>query len=437
MSAAGRPMRVMLMLSTVDFERFFGGVLGLDRAAYLNGYRNDFSWQYSRLLLDAGLQPIIAVRSVGPPAQFRTEEGIEVCFLRTSKLWRLWRKRTIANDIPASMAVPADLPADSPAQSPAGGPGPLKTTVVKLLALVRRLLGGLPGYVAESVAVVGSLNSVRAARPDVIYVQEYWTAQFDIVALTSRIPVVAGDHGGDGAHAVKIFKRRALNRARWVTAQTLDEANLVRRYGARVSLLPNPVETDFYAPAAAGGWTEDRRTILVVARLTDEQKRISDVIRALVNLPGWTLDLVGTGPDQAVLEALADELNVRDRVSFVGFVSDRAALRRRYTECGVAVMASAHEARTLAVMEAMACGCAVVVSDIPPFADLAKDCGDVFLRFPMGDVNALSSAIAAAYEDRARLGKLAREAAVTKLSADVFGRTLAAMLTEAAGKAER
>ena len=72
--------------------------------------------------------------------------------------------------------------------------------------------------------------------------------QFDLIALTARVPVVAGDHGGKAARQVKVLKRRAFRRAVWLTAQTRDEVEAVRRYGARAELLPNPVDINFYHP---------------------------------------------------------------------------------------------------------------------------------------------------------------------------------------------
>ena len=93
--------------------------------------------------------------------------------------------------------------------------------------------------------------------------------------------------------------------------------------------------------------TSRPQTMLVVARLADTQKRISDVIQALSQLPSsWTLDIVGTGRRTGTAWlALADRLGVADRVHFVGFVTDPVDLRERYRACGVAVMASAQEKR--------------------------------------------------------------------------------------------
>lgn len=292
-------------------------------------------------------------------------------------------------------------------------------------------LAGLRRYVSEAIAVQGSLPGLRNCGGDVIYVQEYWTAQFDLIALTSRVPVVAGDHGGSGVHEVKLFKKLAFRRAKWITGQTHDEVAAACEYGApsyyRIRLKPTSTalmnQGRAVRSSAPSWWSPVSQT---------NRSGYQTLFRALTYLSDWTLDIIGVGPDREMLAGLAESLGVAERVNFAGFVADRAELRDRYRACGVTVMASAHEARTLAVMEAMACGCAVVVSDIQPFADLAEECGDVIVRFPVGDVEALAKAVESAYEERDVLGRLARHAAVTKLGSEAFGRRLAELLIKAA-----
>jgi glycosyltransferase involved in cell wall biosynthesis len=428
----GRPLRVMLVLSTDDFESFYGEAFGLDRQSFVAEYRNDWSWQYARLLLDAGLEPIIAVRSLGQPEMFRTAEGVVVQFLpvgRPGRLWRRYRRAPTSMERAGTVRVEEVVPAEP---LPAGQ---LWRRWARQWRLAR---APLKRYAAETLSVMGSLRSFRTGCADVVYVQEYWTAQFDLIALTARVPVVAGDHGGKARHQIKVLKRRAFRRAVWLTAQTRDEVEAARRYGARAELLPNPVDINFYHPDDPGVTTSRPQRMLVVARLADTQKRISDVIQALSQLPSsWTLDIVGTGPDRDSLAALADRLGVADRVHFVGFVTDPVDLRERYRACGVAVMASAQEARTLVVLEAMACGCAVVVSDIPSFRELVQDCGDVVVQFPVGDVVALAQAVELAYADRVALGNRARQAAVDNLGVEPFARRLVALLNEAARASKR
>jgi glycosyltransferase involved in cell wall biosynthesis len=364
----------MLILSTTVFEWFYGRVLGLDRQSYLRGYRNEWSWQYARVLRAAGMQPIIAVRSLGSPALFRTDDGI----------------------------------------------------------LVRAPLVGR--YLTEVLSTLATLRYLQPAFADLVYVQEYWTGQFDLISLSAKIPVVAGDHGGGASGQRKILKRAALRRAVWVTSQTRAEASVVRRYGGRAEVLPNAVDTRFFCPGDGDPSRADAPpSILVVARLADRQKRISDVMRAIARLDrSWTLEVVGTGPDAGRLQDLARRLRVADRVTFSGFVSDREAVRDRYRSCGVMVMASAHEARTLAVLEALACGCPTVVTDLPVFRELADEAGDVAIRVPVGNPVALARAIELAYGRRAELARRSREAAAQHFSLDAFSSRLVSLVAEAA-----
>lgn len=384
-------LRIMLLLSCSDFEAFFGDVLSLDRESYLRSYRNDWSWLYARILLESGFQPVIGIRSIGTPAVYHTLEGIEVEYLPTIFLWRYWRQCRL---------------------------------------LHRTFIGR---YLTELIASIGSLRRLRDGTLDVIYIQEYWQAYFDIATIFGTVPTVAGDHGGRPERTLKWFKRLAFRRSPWVTSQTQGELANASRYGARAELLPNPIDTDLYCPdVLADDRAKAPKTIVVVARLTDHQKRISDVIRALLYLPeDWSLQVYGTGPDQADLAGLANTLGVADRVTFRGFVADPVSLRDRYRSAGVVVMASAHEARSLAVLEALSCGCAVVLSDIPVFQEMVRQCGNIAVLFRVGNPEVLALAVQEAYANRQELGSRAQHAAVTYLGIPPFRSRLVELLSEA------
>jgi glycosyltransferase involved in cell wall biosynthesis len=62
-----------------------------------------------------------------------------------------------------------------------------------------------------------------------------------------------------------------------------------------------------------------------------------------------------------MLERLAADLNLLSRIRFHGFLG-RAEVRDFLCRCGVYAMPSANETGALAVLEAMACGAAVVLS---------------------------------------------------------------------------
>ena len=85
-------------------------------------------------------------------------------------------------------------------------------------------------------------------------------------------------------------------------------------------------------------------------------------IRALARIPGARLALVGTGPDQATLELLARDSGMADRVHFLGSL-DHALLPAVLSAADAMVLPSASEGLANAWVEALACGCPLVISD--------------------------------------------------------------------------
>ena len=78
-------------------------------------------------------------------------------------------------------------------------------------------------------------------------------------------------------------------------------------------------------------------------------------IRALAELPGWRLFVVGEGPERAALEALSARTGTADRVTFLG---------RLYSGIDMLVLASDREGWANVLLEAMACGTPVVATRI-------------------------------------------------------------------------
>jgi glycosyltransferase involved in cell wall biosynthesis len=87
-------------------------------------------------------------------------------------------------------------------------------------------------------------------------------------------------------------------------------------------------------------------------------------ITALAQLPGWTLLIAGSGPENGRLEALAKDLGVAGRVRFLGSVP-HAELAGLYSAADVSVLASSREGWANVLLESMACGTPVIASPIP------------------------------------------------------------------------
>jgi len=118
-------------------------------------------------------------------------------------------------------------------------------------------------------------------------------------------------------------------------------------------------------------------------------------VRARV--PGARLLVVGDGPDRARLEETAARLGVADVVAFAGFLP-RAEKARLMREAWVLVQPSPKEGWGLTVIEAGACGTAVVAADSPGLRDSVRR-DDTGILVPFGDVSALADALARVLDD--------------------------------------
>jgi len=83
--------------------------------------------------------------------------------------------------------------------------------------------------------------------------------------------------------------------------------------------------------------------------------------RVCTNMPQARLLLVGDGPEKVKLKSLANELGISDSVEFWGVRNDVPNILR---SIDVFTLTSVTEASSLTLLEAMACACPVVITDV-------------------------------------------------------------------------
>lgn len=111
--------------------------------------------------------------------------------------------------------------------------------------------------------------------------------------------------------------------------------------------------------------------------------------------------------------ALVTQHGLADQVVFTGYVADIAA---RLAAFDVVVAPSVNEAFSLALVEAMAAGCAVIASRVGGMAEIVED-GVNGLLAPPDDEEALAAAMMRLLDDaalRSRLGHAARASAISR-----------------------
>ncbi len=132
---------------------------------------------------------------------------------------------------------------------------------------------------------------------------------------------------------------------------------------AKIEVIGNPVDIERIARERdrAPSVPLPARFVLGAGRLV-RQKGFDRLLRAFAALrrPELHLVVAGEGPEHAALERLARELGVARRVRLVGFVHDLWALMAR---AEVFCLSSRWEGFASVVVEAMACGAPLVVTD--------------------------------------------------------------------------
>lgn len=208
------------------------------------------------------------------------------------------------------------------------------------------------------------------------------------------------------------FRRLLYRRADVLTANTAGVMqSLMPLFHARqLALLPNPVPMPD-VPAAVGT-ARDREGFVTVARLVP-QKGIDVLVHALAQTAGvaqnWPLSLVGDGPERERLEQQVQQAGLQERVKFLGFRSDPQTF---LLQAGVFVLPSRFEGMPNALLEAMAAGLAVVVTDASPGPLEVVEHGVSGLVVPSDDPEALAAALERLAGDpdlRSRLGAAARD----------------------------
>jgi glycosyltransferase involved in cell wall biosynthesis len=221
--------------------------------------------------------------------------------------------------------------------------------------------------------------------------------------------------------------RRMYPRAEAITALSEMDKAAMRRWLAvppsRITVIANGVDTNQFRPSDAErqlsraqlGIADDVIAIMVIARL-ESPKGQQVLLQALVSptlhpwSARWRLILVGDGQARDSLRRLAERLGLAPRIQFLG-QTPHTAIPALLNAADIVAAPSLTEAMPLSVLEAMACGRAVVASQVGAIGDVVTHCVNGLLVPPAAPL-ALARAIATFASDRehaARLGAQARE----------------------------
>jgi len=263
-----------------------------------------------------------------------------------------------------------------------------------------------------------------------------------LVAAARRlgVPSVITLHGGDvyvnkaegydfpTRWYVRPVLKRTLLAASALTAISEDCKHHALNAGARESLISvvmNGADLRRFSPAPEKQQGESRfgPRMVFACRQLFPRKGIRFLIEAVSRLrpkyPDISLMIAGDGFERPKLEALAAELGVADRTTFLGWMANKD-LPQYFRGSVLSVIPSLEEGFGIPAAEAMGCEVPVVASDAGGLPEVVAD-GQTGFVVPKGEVGALADAMDRLLGDpalRERMGKAGRVRALERFDWD-------------------
>ena len=261
---------------------------------------------------------------------------------------------------------------------------------------------------------------MRAFAPDVVHIDEepYNFATFHALRMARKCAARVLWFSWQNLNRryplpFRRIERYNMRHADYAIAGSAGAAEVWRQKGYTGPLTVIPqfgVAPDIFAPRPGSRDTARGFLIGYVGRLVPE-KGVDLLLKAVTGLGGvWRLAVVGAGPEQERLQALARRLGLADRVSFEGVIPS-TRMPAFYRELDVLVLPSRSQSNWVeqfgrVLIEAMACGVPVAGSDCGEIPHVVDDAG---LIFPEGNAAALGECLARLMGDPGLWETLARQ----------------------------
>ena len=243
---------------------------------------------------------------------------------------------------------------------------PYKPAWVERLPVVRALFRLLP-YLLGAWRLAGRVDVVH------VMANSGWSWQLFAAppiwaAWLRGTPVVVNYRGGEAADYFKQSFSRVrptLRRASSIVVPSGFLQGVFQEYRVDARVIPNIVNLQRFHPASTP--LEQSGFSLVIARNLEPIYGIETAIRAVAILrqqvPAVRLEIAGSGPLRESLQALVAELGLSDCVSFLGRL-DPDEMAVAYRRAHVMVNPTLVDNMPNSVLEALACGVAVVSTDV-------------------------------------------------------------------------
>jgi glycosyltransferase involved in cell wall biosynthesis len=227
-------------------------------------------------------------------------------------------------------------------------------------------------------------NELVTRKIEVVHAHQYTPFFYTALARmrgAGKTKILVTEHGRHYPDLVS-WKRRIINR--WVLSRYADHVTACCRFSAEamerldgfrnVEVLYNGIQLDRHPSRLNAvdrqglrnrlGLAEDCKYVVCIARfhpVKDHETLVRAFREVVAVRPKTRLVLVGTGPEQATIQTLVNDLNIAESVEFWGVRRDISDILQA---CDVFSLTSVSEAASITLLESMANGCPVAVTDV-------------------------------------------------------------------------
>lgn len=259
------------------------------------------------------------------------------------------------------------------------------------------------------IRILAVKKAIKKIHPDILHA--HYVSNYGVyAAFVDFKPFVVSSWGSDvsiepkESMIKKCLVRYVLKKADLITVDSESSIKLVMNFGAhceKVRLIGHGVNLKIFNPLAEDKKLKEKLKIPITSPVVistrslepiyDVETLIKAVPIVLRSISDAYFIIACDGSLKRKLETMADELRVLSNVRFVGLVS-QVELAQLLCSSDVYVSTSLSDTTSVSLLEAMACGLPVVVTELEGNMEWIKNEMNGFL-FPKGDFRMLADRI--------------------------------------------
>lgn len=237
--------------------------------------------------------------------------------------------------------------------------------------------------------------------PDMVHVhQANSCAWYTLKACGQRYPLVVTAWGSDilatphKGFLYRMLVKYIMTRAHFFTSDARYMAELMRKYAG--THRPEILIANFGIDITPATFPKEKlvysnRQLTPLYRIEAVIDHFHALIRTDQAYQEWRLAIAATGPEEDRLKQRVQDLGIQNRVSFYGWVN-KETNTELYSKATLYISIPESDATSISLLEAMACGCIPVVSDLPANREWIRNNINGIIVQP-GETNVLKRAL--------------------------------------------